>query len=127
MILWKGPNCPETLLTCIINNHRSYWPILGHLVPTRGPNVSACQFCYVTHVNYVMLCFRPNGPFWDPSWVPNRTQGGTKLLIITYHTCEKCFRAISTRSRLKLARGLIYLSGGGPRSTKIILFVVKIF
>ena len=60
-------------------------------------------------------------------WVPKGPQGGPIRLIIMYYTCEKCFRTISTRSRLKLARGLIYPSGGGPRSTKIILLVVKIF
>ena len=32
----KGPNGPETLLTCIIHNYRSYWPALGPFRYPRG-------------------------------------------------------------------------------------------
>ena len=32
----KGPNGPETLLTCIIHNYRSYWPALGPFRCPRG-------------------------------------------------------------------------------------------
>ena len=34
MMLWKGPNGPETLLTCIKHNYKSYWYALG---PVRYP------------------------------------------------------------------------------------------
>ncbi len=32
----KGPNGPETFLTCIIHNYRSYWPALGPFRYPRG-------------------------------------------------------------------------------------------
>jgi hypothetical protein len=34
MMLWKGPNGPETCLTCILHNSKAYWPTLG---PFRHP------------------------------------------------------------------------------------------
>ena len=37
MMVQKGPNGPETLLTCIIHNYRSYWPALGLLGIHGGP------------------------------------------------------------------------------------------
>ena len=36
MMVQKGPNGPETLLTCIIHNYRSYWPALGPFRYPRG-------------------------------------------------------------------------------------------
>ena len=34
MMLWKGPNGPETRLKYIIHNSKAYWPTLG---PFRHP------------------------------------------------------------------------------------------
>ena len=36
MMLWKGPNGPETLLICKIHNHIAYWPTLGPFRYPRG-------------------------------------------------------------------------------------------
>ena len=39
-MLWKGPNGPEAILTCIIHNYKSYWTTLEPLRYSRGAHVS---------------------------------------------------------------------------------------
>ena len=127
---------------------RSKWTLLGLPWVPKGPQGGpirliimyyTCEKCFraiSTHSRLKLArgSIYPSGggprskwTLLGPPWVPKRPQGGPIRLIIIYYTCEKCFRAISTHSRLKLARSSIYPNGRAPRSTKIILFVVKNF
>ena len=65
-MLWKGPSGPETLLTCITHNYKSYWHPLGPFRYPRGAQNgylgNAQMNCYIfmfyIYVSYMWEVFQ---------------------------------------------------------------------
>ena len=70
-MIWKGPNRPGTLLTCIINYHRSYLPTLGTFrYPQGSQNGPHLNFGQLGSVLGQMDPFGPPvRPYKVPGWV----------------------------------------------------------
>ena len=103
----KGPRVGQyALLLCIIHVRR----VSGPFGPFQSIIGSPCNFGQIASV------FRSNRHFWDPLWVPKRTQGGPICLSIMYYTCETCFTAIWTLPEHHRDRMLISASfwSNGP-------------